>query len=283
MASASEAGKMGKNGEALPGRTTFCDWGVYRDRSEWFHERRHRIGSIGSVNVLAIETSNPTASARARGGVAFARWSENGWSALRRERLRPSARHDDALLPAIARVCERAGVGAREIDRIGVSLGPGGFTGVRIGVVTAKLIGAVSGAAVVGVPSTLVAALARRRCAPLGVALAGKRGTAWVARWDAPDLTTEGLPRAEAGRLMSVDDLDELHARAPITTLVCGAGTPESFLEWAQSAGVRTAPLWLSPLRVLEAAAALPPTPLEALRPLYPREPEAVRKWRERG
>jgi len=183
-------------------------------------------------------------------------------------------------MPGVSRLCTRAGVAPREIDRVAVSIGPGGFTGIRIGVVTAKIIAMAAGAEVVGAPSSLVAALARRQFAPLAVVLAGKRGTAWVARYGAENLDT---PRAsEHGRIMGADDLPALHERSPFGTLLAGVGAPAEFLAWARTAGVRVSPLLLSPLRVLEAAALLSPVSPEALLPLYPREPEAVRTWRER-
>ena len=46
--------------------------------------------------------------------------------------------HSVTLLPLIKQASEGAGISAEEIDAVAVSNGPGSFTGVRIGVATAK-------------------------------------------------------------------------------------------------------------------------------------------------
>ncbi len=49
--------------------------------------------------------------------------------------------HSERLLPLIASVLEGAGIKPQELDGIAVAAGPGSFTGLRIGVVTAKALG----------------------------------------------------------------------------------------------------------------------------------------------
>ncbi|MGE5576239.1 MAG: tRNA (adenosine(37)-N6)-threonylcarbamoyltransferase complex dimerization subunit type 1 TsaB [Syntrophothermus sp.] len=46
--------------------------------------------------------------------------------------------HSERLMPALARVMEDAGVDASQIDGVAVAIGPGSFTGIRIGVAGAK-------------------------------------------------------------------------------------------------------------------------------------------------
>jgi tRNA threonylcarbamoyladenosine biosynthesis protein TsaB len=46
----------------------------------------------------------------------------------------------DALLPVVDRLLQRAGRTLAEVDRVAVTDGPGSFTGVRIGVATAKTL-----------------------------------------------------------------------------------------------------------------------------------------------
>jgi tRNA threonylcarbamoyladenosine biosynthesis protein TsaB len=57
------------------------------------------------------------------------------------------------LLPAVDRVLNEAGMAAGELDAVAVSIGPGSFTGLRVGLATAKGLALGSGAMVVGVPT----------------------------------------------------------------------------------------------------------------------------------
>ena len=90
-------------------------------------------------------------------------------------------RGQDARLPGlVARVCDDAEIALGDIDRFGVVIGPGSFTGVRIGVAFARGLALATGAACVGVTS-LEAALPE-----------GQQGSAMVvlpAQRRAPDVT----------------------------------------------------------------------------------------------
>jgi tRNA threonylcarbamoyladenosine biosynthesis protein TsaB len=94
----------------------------------------------------------------------------------------PGARpgHAAELLPLAARLLEEAGLAFGDLDRIAVGTGPGTFTGLRIGVATARALAQSTGAQLVGVPT--LAALAR----PAGsgrvlAVLDARRGEAFVA------------------------------------------------------------------------------------------------------
>lgn len=63
-------------------------------------------------------------------------------------------RHTTRLLPLIAQALERARLGWEDVDRIAVGTGPGTFTGLRVGVATARAIARARGIPLVGV-STL--------------------------------------------------------------------------------------------------------------------------------
>ncbi len=63
------------------------------------------------------------------------------------------SRQDDPLLPALDRLLEAAGTHKRELELIAVALGPGSFTGLRVGLSLAKGLSLGLGRPVVGVPS----------------------------------------------------------------------------------------------------------------------------------
>lgn len=71
-------------------------------------------------------------------------------------------RHAEDLVPAIAAVLARAGADRRDLTAVAVGVGPGPFTGLRVGVVTARVLGGVLGVPVHGVCS--LDALAEAAC-----------------------------------------------------------------------------------------------------------------------
>ena len=80
---------------------------------------------------LAIETSNPSAHENAA-GVALVRLREGEPQIIGIEHLRTASRHDDALMPAIERLFDAANLAPQDLDRVAVSIGPGGYTSTRI-------------------------------------------------------------------------------------------------------------------------------------------------------
>lgn len=93
--------------------------------------------------VLGIETSTPVSSV-AIGG-------ERGIAA---SVLASGARgHAEFLVPAIRSLCEQAGVPLRELGGVAAGLGPGLFTGMRVGIATAKALAQALEIPIAGVPS----------------------------------------------------------------------------------------------------------------------------------
>jgi tRNA threonylcarbamoyladenosine biosynthesis protein TsaB len=69
----------------------------------------------------------------------------------------PMARgHAEALMPMVARVMEAARLNFSDIDRIAVTIGPGSFTGVRVGIAAARGIALAAGKPAIGL-TTLAA------------------------------------------------------------------------------------------------------------------------------
>jgi tRNA threonylcarbamoyl adenosine modification protein YeaZ len=100
------------------------------------------------VLVLALDTATPTLVA------GLARWSGDDGIEVLAERAVPSGnRHAELLTPAIGEVLAEAGVGMRDLRAVVTGLGPGPFTGLRVGVVTAAALADARGLPVVGVCS----------------------------------------------------------------------------------------------------------------------------------
>jgi tRNA threonylcarbamoyladenosine biosynthesis protein TsaB len=97
--------------------------------------------------------------------------------------------HAAQLLALAAELLDAAGLGFGDVDRIAVGLGPGTFTGLRIGVATARALAQGSGAELVGVSTLRALALAAEPAAPPGsgvlAAIDARRGEAYAAGWRA--------------------------------------------------------------------------------------------------
>ena len=87
--------------------------------------------------------------------------------------------HAEQVLPLCREALERAGVGWPEVARIGVGVGPGTFTGLRIGVATGRALAQSAGADVVGVSTLRALAAGPRR--PVPAVIDARRGEAFAA------------------------------------------------------------------------------------------------------
>lgn len=92
------------------------------------------------MRVLAVDTAlDQCAAAVVADGAALARRAEP----MRRG-------HAEALAPMVKGLMADAGIGFADIDRIAVTIGPGSFTGVRIGLAFARALGGARAVPVVG-------------------------------------------------------------------------------------------------------------------------------------
>jgi len=103
------------------------------------------------LRILAIDTALNSCSA----GVLDSGSSE----ILARESLEMTRGHAEALLPLIDRVMSKIEGGFESLDRVAVTVGPGSYTGLRVGISAARAIGFAANLPVVGV-TTLSALLA---------------------------------------------------------------------------------------------------------------------------
>lgn len=104
------------------------------------------------MNVLALDTCFGACSVAVR-------WRSQRHEWLLREAYEERLTgHAEALMPMIQGVMEGAGLRFADLDRIAVTIGPGTFTGVRVGVAAARGFGVATGLPLVGVSSLAVMA-----------------------------------------------------------------------------------------------------------------------------
>lgn len=138
--------------------------------------------------------------------------------------------HATQLLPLVARVMARAGIGWDQVDRIAVGVGPGTFTGLRIGIATARALARARSVPLVGVSTLQSLAIARpgRDTVPAGLddvlaVLDARRGEVFAANWridEAGEFDNALLPP----RALAPEALADLVAPLGPATLAIGDG-----------------------------------------------------------
>ncbi len=130
-------------------------------------------------------------------------------------------KHGRDLIPSVAEVLASGGLGAREIEAIGVGLGPGSYTGLRVGVMAAKTLAYLTGAPLIGLDSLEAVAWnapgsVRRVC----VVVDAQRGDVYSAEFvrKAPDEPLECVRASE------IESLSSWASRLEPGTLVLGPG-----------------------------------------------------------
>lgn len=164
--------------------------------------------------------------------------------------------HAERLVPMIAALPDSG-----RAARIAVALGPGSFTGVRVGLAAARALALAWGAELVGYSTpALVAAMARaaQPAQPLTVAMTGGHGEWFVQQFDAAGTApaaVASLPPAAAA-----ESAAELVAGSQAEALVAARGHGTALALWPDA----------------RAFALLPPsTLLGEVAPLYGRAPDA--------
>lgn len=218
---------------------------------------------------LAIECS------QRQGGV-----SVRGRDGIVRTALLESASGvDDQLLPEIDRLLCASGDRPADISLVGASIGPGGFTGLRITIATVKMLAKSCQCDVVGVPTASIAAAqwwgTHPDDAPVAVALATKRGETWLTVVDGSGHHIEQGQQVDAPTAQRVLGARGAHV------LLADEALPEAFRAAAHSIGATIEPLGCTSEACLalteQALAAGQLSDVESLIPLYSRAPEAVR------
>ena len=134
------------------------------------------------MRCLAMETSGREATIAALVG------EENGASLVKQIELPRSQRTAQALAPALSDLLEGLDWPATSIDLVAVAVGPGSFTGLRIGVTVAKTFAYATGAEVVGVNTLdVLAAQTPAQGATLWTVVDAQRSELFAARYTLGD------------------------------------------------------------------------------------------------
>jgi tRNA threonylcarbamoyladenosine biosynthesis protein TsaB len=134
------------------------------------------------VRIIAIETSGRV------GSVAALVGKESGAQVVREIVLSEDQRTAQRLAPALSELLGDVGWLPPAVELVAVAVGPGSFTGLRIGVTAAKLFAYAVGAEVVGANTLAVLAAQSPVCvAPLWTVVDAQRRELFAARWEPTD------------------------------------------------------------------------------------------------
>ena len=125
--------------------------------------------------------------------------------------------HTVELAPAVADLLSRSGLKRDSIQALGVALGPGSFTSLRVGLAFVKGLALARHLPIIGVPTLDVVAAAQVvRYMPLAAVLQAGRGRLALGRYKAVDEAwqADGEPQ--------VTTADELADKIKKPTIVCG-------------------------------------------------------------
>ena len=180
--------------------------------------------------------------------------------------------HAEALMPLIARVMDEAEIEFRELDRIAVTVGPGSFTGLRVGISAARGIALAAGKPAIGL--TTLAGLAAPHIAeddttPVVAAIDARHGHVYMQVFGPGGrtlLAPRVAPLREAVRAATIGPARIVGSAADLVAGSWPQGAPPPAL-----VDQRAAPdiAWIARLGAAAADAEGPP------KPLYLRAPDA--------
>ena len=179
-------------------------------------------------------------------------------------------KHGEQLAPLIAQALESTGVGRQDLTAIAVGVGPGPFTGLRVGLVTARTLGFVLGLPVHGVCSLDVLAVQA-----VGT---GAVSTAFLVATDARRKEVYWAAYDETGARLS-DPVVERPGDVETEHPVVGEGAVLYPMEFPSRLGpLRPSAGWLARAVAGGLAEIVDPDPMYLRRPdaVAPRPPKAV-------
>ncbi len=230
------------------------------------------------MNLLAIDTSTP------RAVLALLR-GDDSWHDHRGDPPSSggggSGRHGRGLLPEIAALLASAGLAPRDLDAIAVGLGPGSYTGLRVGITAAKMLAFALGKPLVSIDSfTAIARNAPATARTIAVVADAQRGDLYLTWFErgATDQSPTNL-----GPIAVVEMTAWAAALAP-GTWVLGSGLDRLRIDWPAGIHLGTVeqgyPTGRSLLDLGQAAVESEQwVDLAALEPLYVRRSAAEDQW----
>ncbi|MFI9099812.1 tRNA (adenosine(37)-N6)-threonylcarbamoyltransferase complex dimerization subunit type 1 TsaB [Streptomyces fildesensis] len=204
--------------------------------------------------LLAFDTATPAVTAALH----------DGGRVLAESTVVDARRHGELLMPAVDRVLSEAGAAIGDVTGIVVGTGPGPYTGLRVGLVTAAAFGDALGVPVHGICTLDGIAYAAGLAGldgPFVVATDARRKEVYWARYDSPrERVTEPAVDRPADIAQTVAGLPAVGAGAALYPEVfTDVRAPEH-----QSAGALAA---LAAVRLAEGTEFAPPLPLYLRRP----------------
>lgn len=170
-----------------------------------------------SPTILAIDTATEFASVAlydAQQGTL----AESSWHT--------SMNHTVELMPTVVRLMDNQRLSPQQLDAVAVALGPGSFTGLRIGLSVAKGLCVYLGTPIIGIPTLDIVAYAHYdQQLPICAILQAGRGricaalyhkveTGWQRTTDYQLVTVEGLSNRVEDRTLFCGEIDEPLRRA---------------------------------------------------------------------
>lgn len=182
-------------------------------------------------------------------------------------RSEPMARGHSERLAGFARdAMAEAGLEFAALDRIGVTVGPGSFTGLRVGLAFAQGLGAALDRPVVGISTLDALAASTGPAATLAALIDARRGQVYARFWRGSEATGQAEP-------LPLEIAAERLAALGGDTVLVGSGA--ALFPALMSAQRRLALEGPNPAALARLTAAADPVSAPP-RPLYLREPDAT-------
>jgi tRNA threonylcarbamoyladenosine biosynthesis protein TsaB len=226
-------------------------------------------------NLLLIETSGSVG----RVGLAV------GSTLLSERALDATRRHARDLVPAVSELLDKLGWQPRDINAIALSTGPGSYTGLRVGIMSAKALAYATGCAVIAVPTFDV--IANQTSLPgceLDVIADAQQEKIYLQRFSRAGANVENVPTSE---LAVVAGREWARTRSPEIS-VAGPGLRVA-AAWLPSTTPTVTPECREPTVLALLAVALQrrerglSDDALQLEPIYLRPSSAEEQWNRRG